>query len=155
LHETPIASSQYEAFGNNWLHWLLAAQTHYSLLESIENRKLERYYWGNVSTEGAVGIWDMRETRISRGIDIIDNVVHLLSSDQYMLTVELPRSLNRGMISSFLFLPIMLIQFAVVLVESTSIDFGPQKQLVKTDLLERYHNYAVENICLHSMYESG
>ena len=46
---------------------------------------------------------------------------------------------------------------SAVLVETTSVvahySFGPQKALPKTDLLERYHNYAKERACPSSFVE--
>lgn len=47
--------------------------------------------------------------------------------------------------------------FIAVLVETTSVvshfSFGPQKNLIKTDILARYHNYANEMICPSSILE--
>ncbi|KAH8690643.1 hypothetical protein BGW36DRAFT_328511 [Talaromyces proteolyticus] len=146
LYQTPVASSEYDAFGNNLQHWPLAAQAHYSLLQNMEERRLGRYFMVHGSDEEAISTWDMRGSRISinfmavRGIDILNNMMKLKGDDEHILTVELPKQLNRA-----------------VLVETTSVvahfAFGPQKNLIKTDLLERYHNYASEMICPNSILE--
>ncbi|CRG82739.1 hypothetical protein PISL3812_00084 [Talaromyces islandicus] len=146
LYQTPVAASEYDAFGNNLHHWPLAAQAHYSLLQNIEEKRLGRYFMVHGSDEEAVSTWDMRGSRISinfmaiRGIDILNNAMKLTGDDEHILTVELPKQLNRA-----------------VLVETTSVvahfAFGPQKNLIKTDILERYHNYAAERICPNSILE--
>ncbi|EED13626.1 conserved hypothetical protein [Talaromyces stipitatus ATCC 10500] len=146
LYKTPVAKSEYNAFGNNLLFWPLAAQAHYSLLQNIEEKRLGRYFMVHGSDEEAVSTWDMRGSRISinfmviKGKDIIDNLPNLKGDDENQLTVELPASLNRA-----------------VLVETTSVvahfSFGPQKNLAKTDILARYHNYANQNICPNSILE--
>lgn len=147
LYQTPVASSQYDAFGPNLQYWPLAAQAHYSLLENIEEKRLGRYFMVHGSDEEAVSTWDMRGSRISinfmviKGSDLIDNLASLQGrDDEDMLTVVLPRELNRA-----------------ILVETTSVvshfAFGPQINLIKTDILARYHNYAVQMICPNTLLE--
>lgn len=167
LYKTPVAQSEYNAFGNNLFFWPLAAQAHYSLLQNIEERRLGRYFMVHGSDEEAVSTWDMRGSRISinfmviRGKDIIDNYSELKGDDENQLTVELPARLNRGQFISFVTLETnergLAKTFAAVLVETTSVvahfSFGPQKNLAKTDILARYHNYANQNICPNSILE--
>ncbi|GAM44053.1 hypothetical protein TCE0_060r19367 [Talaromyces pinophilus] len=146
LYKTPVAKSEYNAFGNNLHFWPLAAQAHYSLLQNIEEKRLGRYFMVHGSDEEAVSTWDMNGSRISinfmviKGKDIIDNISNLQPDDENKLTVELPTLLNRA-----------------VLVETTSVvshfSFGPQKNLAKTDILARYHNYANQNICPNAILE--
>ncbi|OKL62848.1 hypothetical protein UA08_01810 [Talaromyces atroroseus] len=147
LYQTPVAQSQYDAFGPNLQYWPLAAQAHYSLLQNIEEKRLGRYFMVHGSDEEAVSTWDMRGSRISinfmviRGSDLIDNLANLQGKDdEDMLTVVLPKQLNRA-----------------ILVETTSVvahfSFGPQKNLIKTDILARYHNYATQMICPNSLLE--
>lgn len=40
---TPITLTHYDAFGEGWLFWYIAAQQHYSFLEHLENNELFRY----------------------------------------------------------------------------------------------------------------
>lgn len=102
LYQTPVALSEYNAFGNNLHFWALAAQAHYSLLQNIEERRLGRYFMVHGSDEEAVSTWDMRGSRISinfmviKGSDIIDNLDELQPDDEDKLTVVLPKALNRG-----------------------------------------------------------
>ena len=102
LYKTPVAKSEYNAFGNNLHFWPLAAQAHYSLLQNIEEKRLGRYFMVHGSDEEAVSTWDMNGSRISinfmviKGKDIIDNISNLQPDDENKLTVELPTLLNRG-----------------------------------------------------------
>lgn len=43
LDRTPIAETEYDAFGKGWKKWQIAAQEHYSLFDNIENDSLDQY----------------------------------------------------------------------------------------------------------------
>ncbi|KAJ5184220.1 hypothetical protein N7492_001836 [Penicillium capsulatum] len=144
LSKTPAAASQYDPFGNNLYFWPLAAQAHYSLLQNIEEKALDRYYMVHdigKTKRGTPSVWRMTGTRLSinfmaiRGRDVFENRDTIArNDDEHTLTVDLPQYIDRS-----------------VLVETTSIvahySFGPQSSMPKTDLLERYHNYAREKVC--------
>lgn len=163
LYQTPVALSQYDAFGPNLKYWALAAQAHYSLLQNIEEKRLGRYFMVHGSDEEAVSTWDMRGSRISinfmviKGRDIIDNLASLQGNDdEDMLTLTIPKKLNRGT-SNSIYANALTNHTVAVLVETTSVvshySFSPQTNLDKTDILARYHNYAAAMICPNNVLE--
>ncbi|KAJ5570493.1 uncharacterized protein N7459_009923 [Penicillium hispanicum] len=149
IMQTPIALSQYDPYGPNLQYWALGAQAHYSLLQNIEENKTSRYFiiHGNDKASGLASTWRMTGTRLSinfmaiRGRDVLEYMESIVvGDDEVNLTVDLPLAIGRS-----------------VLVETTSLgahfNFGPQKHLAKSDILERYHNYANERVCPGSILE--
>jgi hypothetical protein len=102
---TPAAFSQYDPMGNNLVHWALAAQAHYSLLQNIEENGLDRYFMmhGIKRPSGLQSTWDMTGTRISinfiaiRGRDVFDyRSLIAVEDDEQALTLDIPSAMNRS-----------------------------------------------------------
>jgi hypothetical protein len=141
LYSSSVAATDHEG-GPHLTQWAIGAQNHYSFFTNLENGELGKYGLGKDYGKGT--IWHMRSHRISinfivmRGSDVVDHMDlvtgHPKGDDEQQLTVEMPRILKRS-----------------VLVESHAIvshfSYGPQRYLHKTDVLERYFNYANDNIC--------
>ncbi len=94
IHKTPVAKTEYNAFGLDWQKWAIAAQVHYSLLENIENNQLEKYYFGSGGERE--GIWNMHYERMNInfmaiwGEDVEKNVPFEDGDDEHVLSVALP-----------------------------------------------------------------
>ncbi|KAH8690191.1 hypothetical protein BGW36DRAFT_307337 [Talaromyces proteolyticus] len=141
IYSSSIAATDAEG-GPHLTKWQIGAQNHYSFFTNLENGELGKY--GISKDYGKGTTWSMRNHRLSinfivmHGADVLDYMdvitAHPHGDDEHQLTVEMPITLNRP-----------------VLVESHSIvshfSYGPQRWLHKTDILERYFNYANENVC--------
>ena len=101
LYKTPIAQSQYNAFGPDWTSWAIAAQVQYSLLENIENNQLSRYYYGSGLDDTREGIWNMAYERMNINVmaiwgkDVLENLPFQDTDDEKELSVTLPLKLRR------------------------------------------------------------
>ncbi|KAF3405532.1 hypothetical protein DPV78_002528 [Talaromyces pinophilus] len=141
MYTTSIAATNAEG-GPHLTQWEIGAQNHYGFFEHLENNELGKYFLSKDYGKGT--IWNMRGYRLSinfivmHGSDVLDymDIItgHPQGDDEHQLTVEMPRLLRRP-----------------VLVESQSIvshfSYGPQRWLHKTDIMERYFNYANDNVC--------
>ena len=93
--KTPMAHSEYNAWGRGWSLWPIAAQQHYSLFENLEKNRMEKYRFGNDE-----GIWSMQYERYNLnflavwGRDIAQNPIEG-GDDEQDYTVEIPKKLKR------------------------------------------------------------
>ncbi|WEW60143.1 hypothetical protein PRK78_005628 [Emydomyces testavorans] len=144
LNRTPVAQLSYAFWGPSYESWAIAAQQHYSLLENIEKNTLENYKF--------YPPWNMRGERIRintlaiLGDDVLDTDVNNWPDDrgdEDMLVLDLPKQLNR--------LEKCSRDVIDVLVEGKALaahfNFAHQWNLTRTDLLDRYHSYAMDQIC--------
>jgi hypothetical protein len=131
LERTPIVETSYNPWGAGLSHWQLAAQEHYSFFEHLENNELWRYKfhsWDyNYERMGIQFIAMMgRDINIAKPMEKDDE--HYLSE---VMTSRLRRHAvveGRGLAAHY--------------------SFGPQKEgMAKTDVLSRYRDFAMENIC--------
>ncbi|ETS85654.1 hypothetical protein PFICI_03679 [Pestalotiopsis fici W106-1] len=131
---TPISGASYDAFGMGWKSWAMGAQQHYSLLRNIEEKRLERYWFGDHQE----GIWDMQYTRYNLNFLAIwgSSVAKALpgSDDEQDMTVTIPLRLKK---------PCLINTRALV----AHFSFGIQTEISHTDLLDRYRLYANEHVC--------
>lgn len=101
LYKTPVANTEYSAFGLDWLKWAIAAQVHYSLLENIEKNQLSKYHYGSGLDDQREGIWNMNYGRMNInfmaiwGKDVVDNVPFENEDDEQVLSQDLPIKLRR------------------------------------------------------------
>lgn len=136
LNQTPVAVIKYEEWGETYASWKIATQVHYSFLENLENDQLHLYKFNHT--------WDLHGGR--QRINFIalsgDDIVRHLSGDwpdglvdEDMLLFHLPPLLGRS-----------------ILVEGSALaahfSFQHQKEISSGDLLDRYHSYAEENVCV-------
>ena len=139
IYKTPIAKSEYNAYGPDWKSWALAAQVHYSLLENIEKDQLYLYHYGTSSPNSSEGIWNMAFDRMNInfmaiwGKDVVDNPFDNFD-DEHWLSIEIPKRLGR---------PVLVNTHAV----AAHLSFRTQHEVYDTDLLDRYRAYANEMIC--------
>lgn len=91
LEKTPIAETEYDAFGKGWTKWPIGAQEHYSFLENLEKNELWRYKFNT---------WDFQLKRMGiqfvaiMGKDI--NVAKpIAADDEHHLAVATPEKLGR------------------------------------------------------------
>lgn len=133
LMKTPIAAASYDPFGMGWRSWAMAAQQHYSLFKNLEDEQTSRYWFGN-----AEGIWNMQYGRYNLNFLAIwgSSVAMELpgSDDEEALTVTIPKKFHR---------PCLVDSHALI----AHFNFGTQPELIHTDLLDRYRNYANEFAC--------
>lgn len=132
LRRTPITEIEYKTWGTGLKSWAIAAQEHYSFLENLENDELGRYKMG-----GKAWITDYRRLSINFmtvwADDVLDNLP-MDTVDEEWLTINLPKRLGRS----------VAVETDALAVHFT---FGTQGKVEKTDLLARYHDYALENAC--------
>lgn len=101
LYKTPIAKTEYNAFGPDWKSWDIAAQVHYSLLENIEKNQLSKYHYGSGLDDAREGIWNMGYERMNInfmaiwGKDVVENIPFSIKDDELELSVNLPLKLRR------------------------------------------------------------
>ena len=101
LYRTPIAQSQYNAFGPDWTSWAIGAQVQYSLLENIEKNQLSKYYYGSGLDDTREGIWNMAYERMNINVmaiwgrDVLENLPFQDMDDEQELSVNLPLKLRR------------------------------------------------------------
>ncbi|KAI1921700.1 hypothetical protein LOZ58_004233 [Ophidiomyces ophidiicola] len=135
LNRTPVSKLKYDFWGPTYESWAIAAQQHYSLLENIEKNTLDNYKF--------TPPWNMRGERIRinalaiLGDDVLDTDVNNWPKDrgdEDMIVLDLPKQLNRH-----------------ILIEGRALaahyNFMHQKLLTKTDLLDRYFSYALDQVC--------
>ncbi|KAF7523003.1 hypothetical protein G7054_g11951 [Neopestalotiopsis clavispora] len=134
LQKTPIAAATYDAFGMGWKSWAIGAQQHYSLLQNIEEQRLDRYWFGDREN----GIWNMQYGRYNLNFLAIwgSSVAKVLpgTDDEHDLTVKIPLMLKK---------PCLVDTRALV----AHFGFGIQPEISHTDLLDRYRLYANEHVC--------
>lgn len=142
LHHTPITQTEFKGGGHGLFSWAIAAQQHYSFLDNLENNCKYLYTMSHGSSDPADTTWDMTGERLSinfialRGETILENLHGLekWKDDEEYLTVELPKRLNKR----------ITIQTKALGVHYS---FNKQHTLDHTDVLARYHAYAMENVC--------
>ncbi|KAL9028756.1 MAG: hypothetical protein Q9196_002924 [Gyalolechia fulgens] len=140
IYKTPMAISEYNPYGPDWISWALAAQVHYSLLENIEKNQLHLYHYGTSSPTASEGVWDTAFGRMNInfmaiwGKDVLDNAPFDGPDDEHELSVNIPSKLNR---------PVLVNTHAV----AAHFSFRTQHELYETDLLDRYRAYANEMVC--------
>ena len=88
---TPIASTEYDPYGPGWRRWQIAAQEHYSFLESLESNELWRYKFN---------MWDFQTNRM--GIQLvamngrdINLAKPIEKDDEWHFGVTMPKKLGR------------------------------------------------------------
>jgi hypothetical protein len=96
--QTPAAKLEYDVWGDSYSSWAIAAQMHYSLLENIENNRLDRYKFNKP--------WNMYGERIRINFmcvyadDLLDTDIENWPQDrgdEDMIVVDLPLRLRRRM----------------------------------------------------------
>ncbi|KEF59692.1 uncharacterized protein A1O9_04538 [Exophiala aquamarina CBS 119918] len=131
LHRTPVVDIEYKTWGTGLKSWAIAAQEHYSFLENLANNRLDVYKMGKA------WITDYRRLSINfiaiMADDVLDNLP-MDTVDEEWLTVNLPKRLGKS----------VAVETDALAVHFT---FGTQGKVEKTDLLPRYHDYALENAC--------
>lgn len=143
IQRTPIKSIEYSTWGLGLRSWSIAAQEHYSFLENLAlDPSLSQYKFAK--------LWTTDYERLSINLiailadDVLDNLPMLGAvdgvegkqiSDEEWLTVEMPRKLGRSV---------------VVDTDAVTVHYGFRTQmgLLRTDLLDRYRNFAKGEVCL-------
>ncbi|KIV85934.1 hypothetical protein PV11_01584 [Exophiala sideris] len=131
IHRTPVNDIEYKTWGNAVQSWAIAAQGHYSFLENLADGRLDRYKMGKN------WLTDYRRLSINFIAIMADDVLNNLpmdTVDEEWLTVALPKTLGRS----------IAVETDALAVHFT---FGGQGKMQQTDLLARYHDYALENAC--------
>ena len=137
MQRTPVVDIEYKTWGTGLRSWAIAAQEHYSFLENLEtDPSLPMYKFGlNWMT-------DYRRLSINFMAVLADDVLDNLpvkGVDEEWLTVNMPRKLGRHVVVNSEAL-------------ATHFSFGDQNRGIQwTDLLQRYHGYALENACARPM----
>ncbi|KAH8121914.1 hypothetical protein FP744_10002925 [Trichoderma asperellum] len=137
LDRTPIAETEYDAFGKGWKKWQIAAQEHYSLFDNIENDSLDQYRFKT---------WDFQLRRMGIQFTVmmgkdINQAKPIDADDEQHFAVTMPERTGRhavadggGVVAHF--------------------SFGAQageERIEQTDILERYRVYAEDMICKDPM----
>ena len=131
IHRTPIVDIEYDTWGTGLKSWAIAAQEHYSFLENLAENRLDAYKMGKA------WITDYRRLSINFIVVMADDILDNLpmdTVDEEWITVNLPKRLGRS----------VAVDTDALAVHFT---FGTQGKTEKTDLLPRYHDYALENAC--------
>lgn len=90
--DTPAGRLTYDSHGPGWRDWRIAAQTHYSFLQHLEEDALWRYKFN---------VWDYHYYRVSVnfigfwGDDIVDAFPFPIKDDEEYLTMKRPKELGR------------------------------------------------------------
>ncbi|OJD24972.1 hypothetical protein ACJ73_03662 [Blastomyces percursus] len=133
IYRTPIQHALCSPWAENRGKWSLAAQQHFSFLESLERNATDVYDFARR------GVWDMGFERISInfiafwGRDVINHLP--LVDDEGMLTKSIPKRLRR---------PVLVATGAL----AAHYAFASQvNDLKQTDILSRYRAYANDMIC--------
>jgi hypothetical protein len=99
--QTPAAKLEYDVWGDSYTSWAIAAQMHYSLLENIENNRLDRYKFNKP--------WNMDGERIRINFmciyanDLLDtDIEHWPEGrgDEDMIVIDLPLRLRSSYVES-------------------------------------------------------
>ena len=133
LLRTPIRDIEYNSWGPGLLSWSIAAQSHFSLLENLLDNQLHLYY------HDIDPVWLTDGNRLSIAMiainsnDMLDNFP-MDECDEVWLTLNLPHRLGRhvGVDTRAL---------------AAHFTHWYQRDMERTDLLDRYANYASDNIC--------
>ena len=130
MRRTPAVDIEYASFGRGLQSWAIAAQEHYSFLENLQDDRLDAYKFGKN------WITDYRRLSINFITLWADEVLANppVGPDEKWLTVELPKKLKKSVV----------VDTDALAVHFT---FGPQAGVTRTDLLARYHDYALQNAC--------
>lgn len=141
IRRTPAAQIEYNSFGSGWTSWAISAQEHYSFLDNLERNEINKYHIvHNTEDPNSEALWDATGNRISInlfaiwGDDVLDYTYDMGSDDEQYLTVTLVEKTG---------LRILVDTRAV----ASHYTFFTQKLVDQTDILDRYHSYATENIC--------
>ena len=121
-------------YADEIFNWRMAAQAHYSFLENMERGELWRYW----RIGGPDGVWDQQYERYSINFVALKagRVANkpMGNMDEVMLTMGLPKLTHetslidtRALVSHY--------------------SFDSQHELLHTDLLARYLDYANEMVC--------
>ena len=108
LMRTPISETEFDAYGNGWKSWAIAAQQHYSLLQNIEADEMNRYHFGR-STDEHESIYTMGDSRMNinflciGGDDVVDNFP-FPDVDEPALSWVLPQRLQRRKLLKHIFI---------------------------------------------------
>ena len=137
---TPVAEIEYKTFWTGLESWAIAAQQHYSFLESLADGKLDRYQIGGLSdTTHIRRPWFTTGKRLSINFiaiwadDVLANPPYKIDDEEW-LTINLPKKLQR---------PVIVNTEAL----AAHFSFKYQGSLDKTDLLARYQEYTHEEKC--------
>jgi hypothetical protein len=140
LHRTPVAEIEYKTWGTGLMSWAIAAQEHYSFLENLAADNLHLYKMGVRLGSSDLGQpWFTIDQRLSINFiaiwadDVLDNLP-MDTVDEEWLTLNLPKKLQRQ----------VAVNTGALAAHFT---FGTQGNVEKTDLLARYHDYALERKC--------
>lgn len=138
IDNTPISIANYDAFGNAWSNWTLAAQQHFSFFHHLEHNTLSVYK--------SFGIWDYWYARLGiqfmavMGSDVwlARNQTDMDLDDEYWFSEEMARRTRRHAV----------IDGGAI---ATHFAFGTQREvLMQTDILDRYRAFAKEKICVNT-----
>ena len=131
IKRTPANEIEYNTWGTGLKSWAIAAQEHYSFLENLAEDALDRYKLGRM--------WITDYDRLSINFmtfwadEVLDHLP-MDTVDEDWLTRVLPQRIQKS-----------------VAVDSNALaahfTFGTQHGVETTDLLARYHDYALENAC--------
>ena len=174
LMRTPISETEFDAYGNGWKSWAIAAQQHYSLLQNIEAGEMDRYHFGRKTNERE-SIYTMGDSRMNinflciLGDDVVANFP-FPDVDEPALSWKLPQKLQRRRsLRSCSFetsqpphemhvsgkgkqLTMVLYRLSALLINTHAsvahFTFMTQHDCYTTDLLSRYRAYANEMVCL-------
>lgn len=133
MTRTPIVDIEYKTWGTGLKSWAIAAQEHYSFLENLQRDPELSIYKFDKNW-----ITDYRRLSINFMALWADDVLAHLpveGIDEEWLTVVLPRKIHKHVVIDS---EALAVHFS----------FGTQNRGIEwTDLLERYHGYAIENAC--------
>lgn len=114
--------------------WQMAAQVHYSFLEHLENGEVDRYF----TIGDREGLWNQQYERYSINFMAIRAGKVSKTTMAYNDEVAISMMLPEGAMEPFL-------------VDSHALighySFSTQREILKTDILPRYLDYANENVC--------
>ncbi|KAE9983893.1 hypothetical protein EG327_005314 [Venturia inaequalis] len=142
ITDTPAGQLTYDSHGPGWRDWRIAAQTHYSFLQHLEEDALWRYKFN---------LWDYQYYRVSVnfigfwGDDIVDAYPFPIADDEAYLTMQRPKELGRHVVLDG---TVVSLHFAFsVQRRGPDEEKSPGGGLYHTDLLKRYKAYADEMVC--------
>ena len=150
LSKTPIAQTEWSAFGMGLWSWLNAAQQHYSFLDNLEHNRKYLYYLTHGRPDLNDGVWDHSGERISinflalRGEDVLSHLKEMKEhgDDEAYLSEKLPKAMGKRLLVNTRAL-------------AAHYSFGAQSGMESTDILARYRAYAVEKMCPGSFLDSA
>ncbi|KAL9619262.1 MAG: hypothetical protein Q9160_006114 [Pyrenula sp. 1 TL-2023] len=128
---SPLPHEVLDSNGPGKWSWTVGAQHHYSFLDHLERRDLNRY---------KIPTWDFQYEPFKPSIlclwgqDIVENKP-MASSDASLFSKTIPQRTGRYVVADG---RALAVHFA---------DRESQKDMAMTDLLDRYEAYAEENVC--------